>query len=413
MEINYINGFNLDESKFLIDTTINLYYFYKKFDLIDINNFNSAILYNSNEFKTLKEGYLNASYDLLQHNIIISEYIDIDFNKIIFLYKLIFLFFNKKKRIRENQNLNIDNSLYIFNESFEDNFKNKMFLRPGIVELQIVYSFLYGDKKTIQKAIDNIITNYENNKFYYNDTKSCWITNYNTVNDYSVYIKKMMTNAGFYCDKDKGNFFRNLEFFCENYKNALYNSDYILNWSFLNMYALNIINEKRRDNKKIILFNYNEKFILNLINNKKVLFITPFKEKVDRIYKSGNLYKINKNYENINLVTIESFLTTYPNKKHNCFIETVNYYYEKIDEEFKNTNFDTFTCSAGCYGLILCNYVYTKYKITTLYIGHDINTWFGIISNRNFNMMNEYCEFSDLNQRYLNIDKIEDNCYGK
>jgi hypothetical protein len=222
-----------------------------------------------------------------------------------------------------------------------------------------------------------------------------------------------MVNAGFYCDKNKDNIYKNLEFFCKNYKNALLNSDYIMNWAFLNMYALNIINEKKKTIKKNVLFSYNQKVIYNLINNKNVLFITPFKEKIDRIYKSGNLYKINEKYKNINLTTIEAFITTYPNKKHNCFIDTVNYYCEKIDEEFKICNFDTFTCSVGCYGLILCNYVYTKYKITTFYIGHDINYWFGIISNRTGKINeNEYYEDSDLNQRYLNIDKIENNCYG-
>lgn len=150
------------------------------------------------------------------------------------------------------------------------------------------------------------------------------------------------------------------------------------------------------------------------------MLITPFKDEIDKVYETGNIYKLkkNKNLENINLVTIESFLTTYPNKKHKNFIETYLYYCEKIDDEFKKTQFDIFTCSVGCYGLLLCNYVNKKYNITTLYIGHVINYIFGILTPRNYTSnINDICNIenysmSELNIKYKNIEKIENNTYG-
>ena len=115
------------------------------------------------------------------------------------------------------------------------------------------------------------------------------------------------------------------------------------------------------------------------------------------------------------MVTIEAFLTTYPNKIHKNFNETFLFYCKIIDEEFLIKKFDIFTCSVGAYGILLCNYVNNKYGTTSIYIGHIINFIFGILSERNINdssINTQYYEKSDLNERYLNIDKIENNRYG-
>ena len=105
--------------------------------------------------------------------------------------------------------------------------------------------------------------------------------------------------------------------------------------------------------KKVKYFNCSDNSIYKLLNNKNILFLTPYKNKIDNIYNSGRIYKLRKsiNLENINLYTIEAFLTTYPNIKHKNFKETFKYYCDEIDKNFINNKFDIFLCSAGCYGI--------------------------------------------------------------
>ena len=78
---------------------------------------------------------------------------------------------------------------------------------------------------------------------------------------------------------------------------------------------------------------------------------------------------------------------------------------------FSENKYDIFTCSCGCYGLLMCNYVYTKYNITCLYIGNFINNLFGI----SFSPKDADTPFylkSDLHKRYQLMENIENNLYG-
>lgn len=410
----YRFGFIYENSNdYLINNIINLHYFYQKYEKIDIPNININLFNSSSEIKKLLEGYLFEDRTLLLHNFINNNYIpDYNFNKIQFFYKNIFILFNNLKKISTNPSeLTIDKTSYIFSIDNIDSNK-KLLLRTGIIELYIVNAFLYGDKSLFKKALHNIINNYNNEKYMYSQHRDCWMTINHSLNQYETYLKLVMTNAGFYIDNNLENAYNNLEFFVNKYKESIINSDYLMHWDFLNSYSLDILNEKKKV-KKLNFYEYNPFFVNKILNNKSILLLTPFKNKIDIIYNSGNIYKIRDdiNFDNIELVTIEAFLTTYPNKKHNCFKETFDYYCNKIDDEFSKKNFNIFTCSAGCYGILLCDYVHKKYNITSFYIGNAINSYFGIICNQ-FGTGNKFCKKSDLNARYKNIYKIENNMYG-
>ena len=342
---------------------------------------------------------------------------NINYNDIIHIYIIIINIFRSKNKV-------INDSIYklkypeIYSLDLIVNNEPLLLLRPGNIEIHTVNSFFYNDNETIKKAI-NIIIN-SNNDDMYLINKKCYLVTHKNIESVVSYIKKLMTNAGFYIDNDKKRSFICLEYFCNEYKNAILNCDYLLKWNLVNYISSDLLNEKKKMGK-IKYFGYNNNNIYKLLNNKNILFLTPFKSQIDDIYKSGKIYKLRKtnNLENINLYTIEAFLTTYPNKIHKDFIDTINYYFKMIDEIMENNNINLFTCSVGAYGLILCNYVYTKYKITCFYTGHIINKFFGIYSNRMINKNlfdNEYnienFEGSNINLKYHNIDKIENNCYG-
>lgn len=416
--MDYYIGFLINNSNDIIfENIINTYYFYLKFKndnkiILDINeNDFTEFMYKLN----VHENNIIVTYDKLYDDFNLTEHTNINYNDIIHIFILIFKIFNSKNKTIEGSFNNLK-YLEIYNLDLIIDKKPQLLLRSGIIEINVVNTFLYNDKEILKKSIE-IIINSKNDDMYLINQK-CWIVTHKNIESIVSYIKKLMTNAGFYINNDKEKSFICLEYFCNEYRNAILNCDYLFNWSFLNCFSLDLLNEKKKN--KLKYFNYNDNSIYKLLNNKNILFLTPYKNLIDNIYKSGRIYNLrkNNNLENINLYTIEAFLTTYPNIKHADFMETINYYFTKIDENINNNQIDLFTCSAGAYGLILCNYVYTKYKITSLYIGHDINRFFGIWSNRieNIKLANDYnlenFENSDLNLKYHNIDKIENNCYG-
>ena len=417
--MNYYIGFLINNpNDIFFENNINTYYFYLKFKnenkiILDINENDVSEFIN---ILNVQENSIIVTYDKLYHDFNLTDHNDIDYNDIIHIFVLIFRIFNSKNKTIQGSFKDL-RYLEIYNLDLIVNNDPQLLLRTGIIEINVLNSFLFNDKEIIKKSIEIIINS--NNDDMYLTKKKCWIVTYKDIDSVVSYIKKLMTNAGFYINNDKERAFICLEYFCNEYRNAILKCDYLFNWSFLNCFSLDLLNDKKKT-KTLKYFDCSDNGIYKLLNNKNILFLTPYKNQIDNIYKSGRIYKLRKtiNLENIKLYTIESFLTTYPNTKHEDFMETINYYFKSIDEIINNNEINLFTCSAGAYGLILCNYVYTKYKITSLYIGHDINRYFGICSNRieNIKLNNDFnfenFENSDLNLKYHNIDKIENNCYG-
>ena len=385
------------------------------FELENNKCINLLYIYNNNinldTLQLLDKFTFNSSYDLLYISFINLEYINVDFNEIIKLYVKLFRIFNNypNKRI-ENQP--------IINKNIETNYKNidnKLIIRTGIIELRACY---ITNNEHLRKSMSDITSNIDDHNYLNKiaNNHQCWISVEHDPINYSTYIVKLMMQAGFHVDSNLDEAIEAFLFFKNGYINAIRNCDYLTFWSFLNCYSLNILNDIKKT-KNINHVNYpNDKDLCDIFDNKNILFLTAFKDLIDKQIKTKNIYKLRKNYNltNIKLTTIEAFLTTYPNKKGKNFIETYNYYIAKIDEMFLLNKYDIFTCSCGCYGILLCNYVYNKYKITSFYMGNYINVFFGIafkkLDNTYYN--EEFFFKSDLNSRYLNLENIENNLYG-
>jgi len=406
----YTNGFILDKTIFLYgENIINTYFFY---DLVFDNGktfFNQQLLFNTDEFKKISSGELNYTHRFC-HEIFNCDFIDnIDFNIIIYINKMLWQFFHDINKVKETNFSDFTNSNYISNFNLST---PKLILRPGIVELKLVNAYLYGNKELMRQALKNIIENMDDEHFIYQQYENCWMTIHHTAVNYEKYIKSAMTNAGLYFNYDVDEAMNTLHFFCEKYKEALIDCDYIQHWLFVNSYAFNIINESKKNDKKKLFYSKNYDDVIKLINNKNILLITPFKQQIDELYQTKDIYKINPKLENIEITTIEAYLTTYPNRKDNSFIETFNNYCKEIDLNIEKKPINFFMCSCGCYGLLLCNYVYKKYNITSFYMGHEINSILGVMTIRNKTSELGFYRKSDLNTKYKNIEKIENNCYG-
>lgn len=391
---------------------LNFFFNFQDFKCIDLLYlYNNNIKNINNDIK--QQFMFNSSYDILYNTFQNLPYLKIDFNEIIKLHIFLFHSFKKDKtQIKINIHKNT-----ILNYNLCD---KKLIVRTGIIELQACN---LTNNELIKQSILSISSNINNEKYIYDILQyksKCWISIFHELEEYKKRIVKLMTNAGFYFSDNFENALKSFIFFKNGYIESIKNSDFLIKWNFLNCYSLNILNNIKKEKQITHIKSSNGTDLCILFDKKKILFLTPFKDLIDLQYNNGNIYKLrkNNNLTAIDLTTIEAFLTTYPNKKHNDFIETYNYYTNEIDKHFLTKEFDIFTCSCGCYGLLLCNYVYKKYNITSVYIGHDINHFFGIKTNRNskidllnFNNEDLFLE-SNLHIKYKNMENIENNCYG-
>jgi hypothetical protein len=405
------SGISLTESliyKYRNIDCINLYYIYNKYSNIDTITF-ETLLSDQEINKIVETNYFNTSISLLFDTFINIDFVNIDFNKILHVYIALFGIFGHFNKRKDCNNSFMFIELHVTNYS---NLQNKLIVRPGVVELRACSTDNYN---LMVETLNTLSSNISNESYIINTSKKTlnnWLSITHNKHNYDSIISSLMTNAGFYISNTSNDSVENFLFFKKQYTDAIMNADYIMFWPFVNCYSLNILNNKKKlkDTKYIDLVAL--KNLVAIFDNKRILLLTPFKTLIDIQYNSKNLYKLRKtdNLSNIKLDTIEAFVTTYPNRKHNNFIETYTYYIQEIDKMFSKNTYDIFTCSCGCYGLLLCDYVHKTYNVTCVYIGNSINAFFGISFGPQEN--DEYYLKSDINVRYRLMENIENNLYG-
>jgi hypothetical protein len=153
-----------------------------------------------------------------------------------------------------------------------------------------------------------------------------------------------------------------------------------------------------------------------MLKGKNVLVLSPFKNQIDRMIKEGRLEKLYKKFKisDINFITIEAPISTYPNRPGTGWTDSFTKLKSNIDIQFKNIKIDFFTASCGCYGIPICEYVYSEHMCTSLYYGNWLNTILGIRQKCSLDWVSEINQElridGDLAQ-YKNIEKIDDGRY--
>ena len=207
-----------------------------------------------------------------------------------------------------------------------------------------------------------------------------------TKNSIDQYCKK---NAGFYyvkssLEKDKQLNERDVfHIFQNKYLNCMFESDYILIYSFhLDCYNKLYKSVSSKLNYKIL---YEElDFYLLLLEyytnklNKKILIVSNF---TSSMIKQLGIYKElfpSYNIKPENFVFYNSYQTIQGNTPHNNWYET----YKVMEEDIGKLEFDYVFLGCGCYGLPLSNHIHKKMNKSVFYIGATIQLLFGIIGKR-------------------------------
>lgn len=293
-------------------------------------------------------------------------------------YMLLFSYLYLKKYIILSP---VDSNYELATHYKKVDMSKKYFIgRYGVIELRMLENYLKFGTSYI-KNIDDIFIEYNPEKLkqyqkQYRDYD--WFGC-----DTPVFaLHQICTLAGFYCtNNDHENNEKVLKSWCQSYLDGLMNMTYFIRTRQCKLFYLYI--NKFCDHKEEISLNLDAIFAHT--NNKNICVISYFANEIKDLYDNGKIFKLYKdrNFAFNKLYTIKSYITTYGNHPHCNWLDTYNILCGNIDDLIKNENIDLFMINAGCYGIPLGNYVFTKHNISVIHMGHALNGYFGIITDRN------------------------------
>jgi hypothetical protein len=398
-------SFTLDDIKYL-----NLYKILKDANKLIINLEKSIDSFLS-EFNSDNDIYVSATA-LLQQQIIKEQYgfkqlSSLDIDGMTYVIAEMYLktrSFKKIEWIREDLTP-VDFSV------------NGLYVRYGMVEIRLLDSLLRNPEK-VNGSLHVIHNQLNDSDFMYQPMKqdaSKWLSS----GDLDFNLKALMTNAGFYLSERFGNALSDLEHWKTAYisgilKGRLLSVPPAYPWFF---------GFSRRIQESLLSsyipeylhFPSSERFF-EMLKGKNVLILSPFKNQIDRMIKEGRLEKLYKNFKifDINFISIEAPISTYPNRPGAGWMDSFSKLKSDVDNQFNNVKFDFFTASCGCYGIPICEYVYSQYSCTSLYYGNWLNTMMGIRQKCSLDFVSEINEELRIDgdlARFKNIEKIDDGRY--
>lgn len=229
-------------------------------------------------------------------------------------------------------------------------------------------------------------------------------------------VFRLQQNTGFYAETHKFNSV--LDAWCNIYLESLRSSDLL--------YRLETDYAARND--FLVADALNEIHVWSatrlhqwvpLLEGKKVLVVTPFKDSVlnqwskrEGLFLTGH---IPLKYPNFELEVIQAHNTIFGNKPYPCSDWLGSY--REMCEEIKSKEFDLAVLGCGSYGVPLCDYIKSIGK-SAFYVGSYCQILFGIRGKRwdiQGNPTHSY--FNDLwcnptsAEVPKNYEKVEDGCY--
>jgi hypothetical protein len=251
----------------------------------------------------------------------------------------------------------------------------------------------------------------------------------------SKYILNMTnwlyTTSGYYDKSVKGNYFDfDVTALNKNYSNYIkqlglavsncFEARFILHEGLItelfNIYKDDFIKHYNITNYKSIYgikFKDQMHYIFDLMRGKKVLVISSFSGLIQQQYDSGNVYKIYENYPLLaGVETVKFPYCFFNNGPHNNYFETLDAVYDEI----KKIDFDIALLGCGAYGHMLCHLIDGELKKDAVYVGGNIQTMFGILSEREkIHNPPESTEYwiTEIPEEYRppNYKMIENGCY--
>ena len=290
---------------------------------------------------------------------------------------------------------------------------NTLYGRYGNVELRVLENWLQ-DKEGLLVEYRKVVEQYSDEAYMYRGQASRhWLSS----DDKNYNLRQLMTNAGFYPALADGG--EDLNCWAKEYLAALAASKGLFSYpmAYPNFYAT----QGHLHAKYGVIADYinfpDPAVFYAMLAEHDVLFVTPFAAEVGETFDTGRLFQL---YTDIviptfSLRTLQSHISTYPNRPHGSWRETYQHLVADIDAAFRERPFSLFFAASGCYGMPLCRYVYRRYGCASVYYGNHLNTLFGVRMACNDNFLTgrrnlQYWARSGLSE-VKNMDRIDGGRY--
>jgi hypothetical protein len=250
-----------------------------------------------------------------------------------------------------------------------------LYVRTGNVEMRVLKNFVSGDltEETVlelegfpplPKALGS---------------RRSWLDD----QDINLNIRELMTNAGWYPDD---NFkLDSLMDWGSRYLSAILNADGIFRNTGCDFYEMFFESKRLRESGRG--FRYlrfpDYRMFYSMLEGHNVLFVTPFSNEIQSLYDTGNLFKIWRDFDlpNFSLTLIQAPMSIHPNRPNKDWTSSFKQIEEKIRDSFSQHPHSLFFASSGCYGLPLCDMVFRRFGVASVYQGNWTNFLFGIRQN--------------------------------
>ena len=165
---------------------------------------------------------------------------------------------------------------------------------------------------------------------------------------------------------------------------------------------------------------WNDDVFETLLDGVNVVFVTAFAKQIRQNYDSGRLNLLWKDLgfkARINsLRTLPAPMSIFPLYPDNSWSHTFNKLVAACRDSISETNATLFLASCGAYGIPLVTTIHHEFHISSIYYGHAMNQYFGILTahSKKFNTFINRCPLSphwvngDLASRVPEINNIPD-----
>lgn len=307
------------------------------------------------------------------------------------IHRIILLFDFYLKKINLNYEYTCNFPIIDFNK------KNSIYLRPGIVELRALQAVKKTSQEYLKIMCSKILKNINCHEYMYQPNTS----NDADLLDIEFYIRQLITNAGVY-GKTPDLLLTSINDFCARYHNALTESNQIyINSNCLTHSHLARLLSPEKTSPKYYRFGSIQNFY-NMIDGKRILFVSPFASLCQKNIESSNIYKIWKNIKvaPFSLTGVDAYVTTYPHSLHESWSQTFSLLTSHVEKYLLSEEYDLVLASCGSYGLPLLHHIFLNHNVNCIYYGNFMNMLFGI-------KMNDFKDyFDDANLDYWLDAKI-------
>jgi hypothetical protein len=287
-----------------------------------------------------------------------------------------------------------------------------LWVRVGIVELWAVWNYLadrdqaYISANTVAKMLFEAAQEKQ-----YPTVNNEWWPNTNPINN----ITRLALNGGWYSDPSSGGdaFFN----WAQRYLDAICYGNLFDTCAHEILRVASFVPGMRRET-----FVLRDQIMIPMLCDANIVFCTAFADQIKDHFDSGKLGYL---YADLGiegrigkLSTVQSPISIFPYRPDGDFSDTFSKLVADCASKIRATGASLFMASCGAYGLPLVHEIHRQFGITSIYMGHRSNIYFGVITNaflndsfflRNIKSSNWLSV--DLSREYSDIARIDDGRY--